>query len=135
MIRVDFDPTTFFENGKNQELKASWDGHVEKARVATEEIIREWEAHKLRLGEWQRNPAGEKRPEFIPTFADKVWKGFKEWFEENIFHFKCAYCEASLLEESKSDAEHFRPKREIVVESATAKTTDEDGVEIVHPGY
>ena len=134
MIPIKFNPDEFFADGAHAAEKVVWDSLVEKAKAATEEIVKEWELYRLEFLEWQKTRSGDA-PKFQPKFDEKVWKGFRDWMEANVFHYKCAYCETNLRQESIPDAEHFRPKREIIYQSAAAKTFDEDGVEVVHPGY
>jgi len=75
---------------------------------------------------------------FDYEWEEQVWKDVKAWFLENVFHYKCAYCESPLeLDRYYGDAEHFRPKGNVTVASALgpkrrAKSTL-DGAPIDHP--
>jgi hypothetical protein len=65
-----------------------------------------------------------KRPN--PDKYQKIWKELKEIFLVEIFHGKCAFCEASLqLTNCPPDVEHYRPKKGVTV----------DREKIEHPGY
>ena len=65
----------------------------------------------------------------------------KIWLLENVFHFKCAYCESPLeLDRYYGDAEHFRPKGEVTFKDqegseSCAQCILPDGTSIDHPGY
>jgi hypothetical protein len=118
--------------------KAEWEAWSLLARAATEKVIAEWEEWKLKRGEWKKTQVGSP-PEFKPTWDDDVWKGFRDWLLENVFHNKCAYCETAVTG-FPGDAEHFRPKGQVRVilddgNSDIVRVVDEDNEELTHPGY
>jgi len=136
MIKVRFDPEEFLLNAPD-DVKTQWLELAAKANAATKKIINQWEDYKIALREWKNDPiasADTDPPEFDPKFDDAVWKGFRDWMKQNLFHNKCAYCEI-YLSGFIPDAEHFRPKGKVTYQSSTIKVKDEDGTEIVHPGY
>jgi hypothetical protein len=55
----------------------------------------------------------------------ELWGELKDIFLHEVFHEKCAYCEAKHADGFPCDVEHYRPKKE-VTENRTA---------INHPGY
>lgn len=92
-------------------------------------------------------PTGEVDPVYRsskPSFnfekRQKIWAGIKRFLLENVFHYKCAYCETQTGQ-FHYDAEHYRPKGEVTVASADdvrrqhVVTEDERGERFEHPGY
>lgn len=135
-----------FEDAYPQELaksrRAEWDGWVFLAQAATKKVIREWEDWKTLRAEWNEKPAESREkdpPKFNPTFEDDIWKGFRNWALDNVFHNKCAYCETPHVG-FPGDAEHFRPKGRVRIRSENddleiVTIVDENGEKIAHPGY
>lgn len=118
--------------------KAEWQGWVLVAREATCKVIKDWDDWKPAWDAWNSHKQGDP-PIFEPEWDDDVWKGFRDWFLENVFYNKCAYCETKI-EGFIGDAEHFRPKGRVRVKleddtSEIVKTVDENKVQIQHPGY
>ncbi len=68
----------------------------------------------------QKYPRARKAGKTYP-FDAALWGELKEHLQD-LFHGRCAYCEAWFLSVSFGDVEHFRPK---------AKVTDDPS----HPGY
>jgi hypothetical protein len=68
-------------------------------------------------------------------WRSEVWKGFKEFFSEEIFHGTCAYCEATVKVVYVGDAEHYRPKGKVTQRQGDreVEVTCENGHP--HPGY
>ena len=115
-VRFDLDKLTEKEQQTWQRLVDA----AEKAKTDYAKAMTEY-------AEGLRKDKAEFRPE--------IWRGFKEFFFENVFFNSCAYCEADVDAVYVGEAEHFRPKGEV--------TQREDGKEIVvrcldgtpHPGY
>jgi uncharacterized protein (TIGR02646 family) len=85
-----------------------WKAWRKKADDATQELI-------------AKVNKGEK-----PNINDKLYKGMKQVIFD-VFHGKCAYCEAKFILDQSGDVEHFRPKKGV---------TDENDQTIKdHPGY
>jgi hypothetical protein len=128
MRHVDFDPATL-----SGAQRAWWDDWQVRAAAATEEAVQAWE-------QWRAS--GSTEP-FKATFDQDLWAELKEWLLDNVFEGKCAYCE-TVEARSSYHAEHFRPKGRVMVRvdgtkrkpaSKRARTRDEEGQEIDHPGY
>jgi len=64
-------------------------------------------------------------------FKDDVWGALKEVLID-VFHGKCAYCDARFGHVAWGDVEHYRPKKK-VTDSSNAAITIENGQP--HPGY
>jgi hypothetical protein len=135
----------FYVEEIKKSQKAEWDAWNLLAATATQSVIDKWEEWKVEWDEWKKKPQEEKAkpeahpPEFKPDWDDDVWKGFRDWLSDNIFHGKCAYCETHI-EGFLGDAEHFRPKGRVSVKSEDGDTkiimvVDENNEEIAHPGY
>jgi hypothetical protein len=136
------------EEGYRDELaksqQAEWVGWTLLADAATDSVIDiQWESWKDQREQWKKNQTPDETPKpfpgFKPKLDDDVWKGFRDWLLENVFHNKCAYCETSFAG-FIGDAEHFRPKGEVSVPledggSQVVTVVDEDNNEIAHPGY
>lgn len=119
-------------------LKAEWEAWNLLADLAKEKVIAEREDWKKKYSAWKQNPV-DKGPVFTPTFDEPVWKGFRDWLKENVFHNKCAYCETTITG-FPGDTEHFRPKgrvKRLLKNGKTeiVKVVDELGDEMTHPGY
>jgi hypothetical protein len=136
-----------FEDAYPQELaksqRAEWDGWVFLAQAATKKVIKEWEDWKSLRAKWKQkrvqSQEKEDSPKFEPTFEDYIWKGFRNWLLDNIFHNKCAYCETPHVG-FPGDAEHFRPKGRVRIRSENddleiVTIVDENDEKIAHPGY
>jgi len=82
----------------------------EKARIATEAVIRAYE---------QTPPGTKFKYDWSPW--SKVWGELKEHLRE-VFKGRCAYCEAEYKITGFGDVDHFRPKGRV-------KGADD------HPGY
>jgi hypothetical protein len=118
MRHIDFDPERL--TGEQKEWWTKWE---KRATDATQKAIAAWEA-------------GEKI-----KFDESVWSDLKKWLKENVYHNKCAYCEAPIIR-NPGHAEHFRPKGSVTYrmegskkQFTRAKTRDAEGNEIEHPGY
>jgi len=128
MISVLFDPGTLV--GKQREW---WDDWQDRATAATSDVIQDWE-------DWVvQGAAGE----FSPKWQSGIWSELKKWLLDNVFNNKCAYCEITLASEY-GDAEHVRPKGNVIVRQAGQKQFRPKvflppqcagGAEIPHPGY
>ncbi|OYW78072.1 MAG: hypothetical protein B7Z37_00965 [Verrucomicrobia bacterium 12-59-8] len=114
-------------------LKAEWDQWQLKAEAATLRVINAWE-------DWRAQGSTGK---FAYEWEQGIWSELKEWLLKNIFHGKCAYCETREAR-SPYHAEHFRPKGRVRFQAVGialkrrlqgARTQDEDGLEMDHPGY
>lgn len=142
MICVRFDPDHLADATQAK----WWSDWRNEARDATAAVIEAWE-------KWVENPAsavkpGDPIPEFkFPfKFKDEIWRELKEWLKKHVFYNKCAYCEAELLTEF-GDAEHFRPKGNVIVRDAKSKAASQPKVrlragmrsavehDLPHPGY
>ncbi|UCH69839.1 MAG: hypothetical protein JSV29_06255 [Candidatus Bathyarchaeota archaeon] len=128
MRTVIFDP----EKLTDPDQKEWWQQWEDDAKAATVQVIKSWE-------EWL---ATDPRPsEFDCPFQQAIWKRLKAWLLENVFNFKCAYCESPLdLDRYYGDAEHFRPKGRVTFNDSDGKKTMArcilpDGTSIAHPGY
>jgi len=133
VIGISFDPFAL----SDPEQIAWWEAWQEEADEATEKIVEAFE-YWLEFDQ----PAGKSCQ---LKFDQTVWKRLKDWYMENVFHRKCAYCER-LISGYYGDAEHYRPK-------GTVTTGNEDGslerptcevpdprrknklVTVNHPGY
>lgn len=125
MIHVNFDPDKL-----DPARRAWWDDWLKEAEAATQEVINAWE-------EWRKKGStGEF--DYKVDKNQKVWAKLKDWLLDNVFHGKCAYCEVSEVR-SSYHAEHFRPKGRVTIKVknkfTVAKTYDEEGLEVKHPGY
>src|SRR5437016_3845382 len=68
------------------------------AEASTDHVIDiQWENWKSQREEWKAQGKQGSPPEFRPKWDDDVWKGFRDWLLENVFHNKCAYCETSFV--------------------------------------
>lgn len=128
MRQVDFDPAKLTDPA----LKQWWQDWQAEADAATSKVVQAWE-------KWlQANP---RLKEFARDFQQSVWKDLKVWMLEQVFHFKCAYCESPLeLDRYHGDAEHYRPKGQVTIVGSRgtkqrARCMLPDGTEIDHPGY
>jgi len=115
-------------------LQARLDRRVAAGTISRVHAIRPYD-----FARWQRRAANAleaarkkydegKLDEWEPNSG--IWAELKPYLIQ-LFHQKCAYCEASFGHVSFGDVEHYRPKK---------KVTDEHGVEVVcdgapHPGY
>ena len=78
--------------------------------------------------------ATRAKAEYDGSFRSEVWSELKVWLLANVFHGKCAYCEANVEATSFGDAEHYRPKggvKEFV--GGRWMPVTKDGRK--HPGY
>src|SRR6516162_7596662 len=132
MRRVEFDPTNL-----TGDQRVRWDTWQSRASAATDKVIAEWE-------KWLEGWLEERDPKarFTFTFNSKVWTELKEWMKQNLFHNRCAYCEAPLTR-FFADAEHHRPKGRVseanqegvsIAKRAILEVGAEQ-IEIEHPGY
>ncbi len=127
MRHITFDPDTLTDPA----ARKWWDDWHLRSDAATTRVLEAWK-------EWRDDP--KRPPAFDYEWEEQVWKDVKGWFLENLFHYKCAYCESPLeLDRYYGDAEHFRPKGNVTVASDSgpkrrAKSTLE-GAPIDHPGY
>jgi 5-methylcytosine-specific restriction endonuclease McrA len=98
MIRVD-------TSGPVGDNMASWRTRAQKAR---DKAIRLW------------RETGK-----VPKPNPEIWKDLKEQFLNELFHWKCAYCEGKFPAHAALDVEHYRPKGKVT----------EGGDDVEHPGY
>lgn len=82
----------------------------ERAEAARDQMIQDWT-------DTGKPPNPEKH--------QKIWAEFKELFLHEVFHEKCAYCEANALVTGPFHVEHYRPK----------KAVTEQRQPITHTGY
>jgi hypothetical protein len=117
MRHVSFDPSTLVGDARTW-----WDAWAATAEAATAQAIAAWEGGQ------------------DPSFVMPIWKQLKDWLLANVFHGKCAYCEAKIPR-ATYQAEHYRPKGRVAVkdaatgQSAVVKVRDPRGQEVDHPGY
>ena len=108
MIQVVFDPP----NGLNDEQRIWWD-------------------------KWQVRAAQKQAEAKAGGQLDStVWRDLKDWLFKNVFHRKCAYCEALVTAIYPGDGEHYRPKGNVTVKAQGKKqpiTHPATGVK--HSGY
>jgi hypothetical protein len=127
MRHVTFDPEQL--TGRQRQW---WDAWQAQAARATERAVQAWE-------DWR---AAGSNGTFEVEFDQRLWARLKEWLLKNVFAGKCAYCE-TVEARSSYHAEHFRPKGRVMLRvegvrrptSRRARTHDEEGQEIDHPGY
>ncbi len=132
MRTIRFDPAQLTD----PQAVAWWQAWQKRSDKATGRAMKKWR-------DWlqQSPPAGGTRPPFDAGLQQTIWSELKEWLNENVYHFRCAYCEGPLdSDRYKGDAEHFRPKGRVTVRDAAAvpriaRCTLPDGTEIDHPGY
>ncbi len=118
MRHIDFDPERL--TGAQKEWWTNWEIRAAKA---TKQAIESWESQgKIK-------------------FNESVWSDLKVWLLENVFHYKCAYCETAIIR-NPGHAEHFRPKGAVNYKMEGKKnkftkaiTRDADGNDVEHPGY
>ena len=118
---------------------AEWRLWVALGDIATLDVIDQWETWR---DDWRKQRAAggvSKSGEFKASLDDDIWKGFRDWLLEHVFHHKCAYCETPFAG-FIGDAEHFRPKGEVSMFAADGSSkivtvVDEDNNTIAHPGY
>jgi hypothetical protein len=132
MRRVEFDPAKLTDD-----QRVWWDAWQSRANAATHKVIAEWEKW---LEEWLKKRDLEAR--FAGTFNSKIWTDLKDGMKKNLFHNRCAYCEAPLTG-FFGDAEHHRPKGRVsetneegmsIAKRAILQVGDEQ-IEVEHPGY
>jgi hypothetical protein len=128
MRHVSFDPEKL--SGRQRQW---WDAWQASAAAATDKVVQAWE-------NWRASGSNEP---FVVKFDQKLWTRLKEFLLKHVFEGKCAYCE-TVEARSSYHAEHFRPKGRVMVRvegvkrrpmSKRARTLDEEGREIDHPGY
>jgi len=88
--------------------------------------------------------AGDRALPLDVGFKTDVWKELKDWFRDNTFYRRCAYCER-LISGFTGDAEHYRPKgslqisqpggKPIRVTATFAHPDTNQTITIPHPGY
>jgi hypothetical protein len=127
MIKVSFDPSTL-----TGDRRAEWDRWQARADAATLELIGEWET-------WLARKGRQASDRFEFDWKQKIWSELKTWLKDNVFHDKCAYCEA-LFGQFLGDAEHYRPKGRISVLQngvlvRVSIGVDGTGIQIASPGY
>lgn len=93
MIKVLFDPP----NGLNDEQRIWWDKWLARAELKQAEA-----------------KAGAE-------LDSAVWRDLKDWLLKNVFHRKCAYCEAVITANYPGDGEHYRPKGNVTVKAQGRK--------------
>ena len=90
---------------------------------------------------WQTKAAGETAKAITEfqagrgkdyTFNAGVWAALKEYLKE-LFHGKCAYCDAKFGHVAWGDVEHYRPKKKVTDDKNVPITIDAGGRS--HPGY
>jgi hypothetical protein len=90
-------------------IGVKFEAWLAKARKAREEMIEEYR---------------EKGEAPDPNRYQKVWKELKDLFLIEIFHNKCAFCEASLSTANfAAHVEHYRPKSGVTVGRAKIEHT------------
>lgn len=92
----------------------------EPAVLRSKKARRERRLAAEKFGSWEQDLP-------VPKFEFKVYRDreVKRQLEE-LFHRKCAYCEARYRVVTAGDVEHFRPKRPVI---------EEDGKTKSPPGY
>jgi hypothetical protein len=111
MIHIEFDPGQL--TGSKREW---WDTWVERARAATDSLLEKY------------------RHDGTVEFEAQIWADLRVWMFDNVFHRKCAYCEAKVSAHSWGAAEHWRPKGAVTVkEDGVSRRIDREGQD--HPGY
>lgn len=127
MRPVIFDPNQLTDPVQQQ----WWDTWSSRAETATNAAISAWET-------WL---SGNRASPFSHNFNQKIWSDLKGWLLENVFQYQCAYCETPLsLDRYHGDAEHFRPKGNVVFRNQQGQEVSPDcilpdGAVIKHPGY
>jgi len=132
MRKVDFNPNNLIATQRQW-----WDDWQVRAATATGKVITEWEKW---LEAWLKKRDPTVTFEFDPN--TQIWGDLKEWMKENVFYYRCAYCETSLIG-FFGDAEHHRPKGRVSNKNAQGVSSVgtavlEIGAEVVelpHPGY
>lgn len=133
MRTIAFDPAGVVD-ADGAKWWAEWQVRADKA---TDRALKRW-------ADWYMQPQdaqGNRATPFDPGLQQKVWSELKVWLNENVYHYRCAYCEGPLdSDRFKGDAEHFRPKGRVTFRDAegnsrTAQCRLPDGTEVDHPGY
>ena len=101
MIYVPFDPKEL-----DPALKGEWDKLVSDASTARDKILKEY------LKKRKATPA--EKPKL--SGDGKVYGPIKAFFDEHVFHKKCAYCELKI-NGFVPHAEHYRPKGSVSVKA------------------
>jgi len=102
------------------------------------------EPHTASWGRW-RSKCHQATAKLIDSVASgrsvritSLYKSQKSvWFDrDGAFYGKCAFCEVSIRPGQTGDIEHFRPKKKVTDENEMpVLVTDENGVQVEHPGY
>jgi 5-methylcytosine-specific restriction endonuclease McrA len=77
--------------------------------------------------------AAQKKGDRI-KLKQQLWAELKAWLLGNVFHGKCAYCEAPISGGFFGEGEHYRPKSKVTVLHLGKKVAVVVG-ESSHPGY
>ena len=129
MINMQFDP--FALHSAEQQWWNNWRFRAESKTVDA-------------VGEFEDWLEDEARSEFVCSFDERIGKELKEWYAQQIFSRKCAYCERKVSG-YPGDAEHYRPKNSVKQRTAqqswkypsvdipNPKTGEI--VHVRHPGY
>ena len=108
MIKVVFDPP----NGLNDEQRIWWDMWLARAARKQAEAMASAELDST------------------------VWRDLKDWLFKNVFHKKCAYCEAKVLAVYPGDGEHYRPKGNVTVKAqGRRQPITHPATDVRHTGY
>jgi 5-methylcytosine-specific restriction endonuclease McrA len=111
MIRVSFDPTKL-----TPEQQLWWNDWSRRSQTETARLI-----------------AAQKNGEPI-TLKQQLWAELKAWLLGNVFHGKCAYCEAPISGSFFGEGEHYRPKSKVTILNLGKKVAVTVG-KSTHPGY
>jgi 5-methylcytosine-specific restriction endonuclease McrA len=111
MKRISFDPQQLTPEQKNW-----WDEWIARSEEQTKGII-----------------AAYKKGDAL-THRQAVWADLKTWLLDNVFHGKCAYCEAPISGSFFGEGEHYRPKGKVTIVQAGKKVAVIVGG-TSHPGY
>jgi len=132
MIHVAFDPDKL----RDANERTWWMAWQLKADKATQAIVKQWNERSKTP---QLDECG-KEMKHVLKFDRHIWTECKNWTFKNLFHGKCAFCEAKLTNFSPH-GEHWRPKagvtfkKDEVGEAQKVEIRDEHGRTIHHPGY
>jgi hypothetical protein len=108
VIRREFDP-----DGLDPAVRATWDALVERAAVAVRTLPEDRAAGK--------------------ALDESIWKGFRDFFAEHVFHHRCGYCVGDGTQHY-DHSDHWRPKGAVTsLEAPRRAVLDDQGNP--HPGY
>jgi hypothetical protein len=133
MIAINFNPFSLSDPGRIE----WWTKWTLRAERETAAVVTSFET-------WLQGAQNTGEP-FRFNFKTEVWKELKDWYLENVFYQKCAYCEREISG-YYGDAEHYRPKGAVKqatsgggFQRVTCELPDpshpEQRITAVHPGY